>query len=99
MNKIDELYDKINKEIIKTYENKHEILLEEEKNLKDNLQNEVTKIKEKFEFFLSNLVNLIKSNEKITKGIKIMEKEKDKNMIKTLTYISKINKNKKEMNI
>ena len=37
MNKIDELYDKINKEIIKTYENKHEILLEEEKNLKDNL--------------------------------------------------------------
>ena len=35
-------------------------------------------------------------NEKINKGIKLLEKE-EKNMIKKLTYISKINKNDKEI--
>ena len=34
--------------------------------------------------------------EKINKGIKLLEKE-EKNMIKKLTYVSKINKNDKEM--
>ena len=34
--------------------------------------------------------------EKIGKGIKLLEKE-EKNMIKKLTYVSKINKNEKEM--
>ena len=53
------LKDKVNKEIIKAYKNKYKILIEEEKNLKDNLLNEVTKIKEKLEYFLSNWVKKI----------------------------------------
>ena len=97
MNEIDQTYDKVNNEIIKSYEKKHEELLKQENDLKENLQNEVTKVKEKLEIFLSELNRLIKINEKINKGIKMLEKEKEKNMIKNLSYISKINKNKKEM--
>ena len=37
----------------------------------------------------------IKISDKINKGIKNLEKE-EKNMIKILAYVSKINKNKKE---
>ena len=59
------------------------------------MENEVTKTKEKLEKYLSESYRIIKENEKILKGIKIMEKE-DKNMIKLLTYITKINKHKKE---
>jgi len=73
-------------------------LLEKENNLRENLQNEVTKVKEKLEKFLSQSDNVIKTSEKINKGIKILEKE-EKNMIKTLTYVSKINKLNKEMKI
>ena len=62
------------------------------------MQNEVTKVKEKLEKFLSQSDNVIKTSEKINKGIKILEKE-EKNMIKTLTYVSKINKLNKEMKI
>jgi len=36
--------------------------------------------------------------EKINKGIKSLEKEKEKNMIKILSYVSKINSNKNETN-
>ena len=39
----------------------------------------------------------MKNCEKILKGIKSLEKE-EKIMIKTLSYVSKINKNKREMN-
>ena len=60
------------------------------------MQNEVTKTKEKLEEYLSFSNKLIKDIERINKGIKILEKE-EKNMIKILTYISKINKNEKEM--
>ena len=69
----------------------------EEKNLKEKLQNEVTKTKEKLENLLSESNYIIKTNEKLDKGIKILEKEEDKNMVKILSYISKINKNKKEI--
>ena len=62
------------------------------------MQNEVTKVKEKLELFLSNTSNIIKITEKINKGIKSLEKE-EKSMIKTLSYISKINKTQKEMKI
>ena len=65
--------------------------------MKEKLQNEVTKIKEKLENYLSQCSKVIKTNEKIIKGIQIMEKE-NKNMIKILTYITKINKNKKDNN-
>ena len=52
------------------------------------------------EEYLSLSETLIKQHEKINKGIKkLNEKEEKKNinMIKLLTYISKINKNQKEM--
>ena len=97
---IDELYDKINKEMTESFKIKHEALVQKENDLKEKLKNEVTKTKEQLENFLSESNKVIKSSEKILKGIKNLEKEieKDKNMIKNLSYISKINLNKKEMN-
>ncbi len=96
MTEIDKLYDKINKEVSLSFEKKHEQLIKEENCLKENLQNEVTKVKEQLEYCLSESNRLIKISEKINKGIKILEKEK-KNMIKILSYVSNINKNQKEM--
>ena len=93
---IDKLYEKVEKEIIEYFKRKHEELIKEEKDIKDNLQNEVTKTKEKLEEYLSFSNKIIKNIERINKGIKLLEKE-EKNMIKKLTYISKINKNDKEM--
>ena len=81
----------------KSYEAKHEKLIKEENNLKEKLNNEVTKVKEKLENFLSESNRIIKVNERINKGIQNLEKV-EKNIIKNLTYISKINKNKKETN-
>jgi len=60
------------------------------------LQIEVTKTKEKLEEYLSFSNKIIKDIERINKGIKLLEKE-EKNMLKTLTYVTKINKNDKEM--
>ena len=93
-------FDKVKKETTKSFELKHEQLLKEEKEIIDKLQNEVTKIKSKLEEYLSLSETLIKQNEKINKGIKkLNEKENNNNinMIKLLTYVSKINKNQKEM--
>ena len=55
-------------------------------------------VKENLEIYLTESNRLIKVNEKINKGIKALEKQKEKNMIKILSYISKVNKIKKEMN-
>ena len=93
---IDKLYDDINKKIKKSFEQKHEKLIKEENDLREKLQNEVTKVKEKLEKCFSDSNTLIKTGEKINKGIKNLEKE-EKNIIKTLSYVSKINKNQKEM--
>ena len=95
---IDKLYDKVNNELIKSFELKHEKLIKQENDLREKLQNEVTKIKEKLEKFLSESNRIIKTNEKIKKGIQIIEKE-EKNILKNLSYVSKINKNKKEMRL
>jgi len=48
------------------------------------------------EEYLSFSNNIIKNIERINKGIKILEKQ-EKNMLKILTYVSKINKNEKEI--
>ena len=97
--KIDKLFEKITNEVTKSYELKYEKLKKEETNLKEKLQNEVTKVKEKLELYLRESNNIIKINEKINKGIQNIEKEKEneKSMIKTLSYVSKINKNQKKM--
>ena len=65
------------------------------------MQNEVTKVKEQLEKFLSKSNNYIKLSEKINKGIKVFEKEnkEEKNMIKILSYITRINKTQKDMKI
>ena len=64
---IDELYEKINKEVTDSFLKKHEKLYKEENDLKENLKTEVTKVKEKLENFLSESNNIIKNNEKINK--------------------------------
>ena len=96
MTEIDKLYDKVDKEVTKSYELKREILKKEEDDLKEGLRTNVTKIKEQLEIAISEVNDLLKINEKLQKGIKILEKE-EKIMIKTLSYVSKINNNKKEM--
>ena len=73
-------------------------MIKEEKDLQEELQTKVTKVKDQLENNLSKSNNLIKINEKINKGIKSLEKE-EKNILKTLSYISKISKNKKEIQI
>ena len=92
-------FDKVEKETSKFFESKHEQLLKEEKEIKDKLQTEVTKIKSKLEEYLSLSNTIIKQYVKINKGLKIIEnnEKKDLNMIKLLTYVSKLNKNQKEM--
>ena len=96
---INELYDKINKEVTESFLIKHETLIKKENEIKEKLKNEVAKNKEQLENLFSELNKVIKSSQKILKGIKTLEKEneKDKNMIKILSYVSKINSNKKEI--
>ena len=98
MKKIDELYNKVIEDLTKSYKIKHEKLTKEENDLKEKLQTEVTKIKENLECFWSSSNDQIKITEKLNKGIKKMENE-EKNLIKNLAYISKMNKNIKEMKI
>ena len=98
MIEIDKTYERVDKETTKSFELRREKLKKEENDLKEKLKTEVTKIKEQLEINLSEINNLLKSCEKIEKGIKSLEKE-EKIMAKTLSYVSKINKSKKEMRI
>ena len=96
INDINIQYEKAINDLTKSFLKKHENLLKEENDIKEKLQIEVTKIKEILENFLSQANNQIKINEKIQEGIKKIKKE-EKNIIQSLTYISKMNKNKKGM--
>ena len=91
------LYEKTIEDLTISYKQKHEKLIKEENALKEKVNNEVTKIKETLEKYLESLNKEIKINEKINKGLKNIESEK--NMIIVLSYISKINKNKKGINL
>ena len=95
MLELDKLYSVIDDEINKSFKLQKEKLEFEENSLKNKLKNEVTKSKENLENYLSNVKELSKNFGKLQKGIKLLEKE-DKNMITILSYVSKINKNKKE---
>ena len=64
--------------------------------MKEKLKTEVTKIKESLDDYLTQIEYLSKSCERIKKGVQALEKE-EKYMIKNLSYISKINKNKNEI--
>ena len=96
MIEIDNTYDKVDKEVTESYKIKRDKINKEEENLKEKLKTEVTKIKEKFEISITEINSLLKTCDKIVKGIKSLEKE-EKNMIKTLSYLSKINTNEKEI--
>ena len=92
INKINLFYNQTNEKIIKDYAKKHEDLLKEEEELKKKLEVDVTEIKNNLEKFLSKSIEYIKKDEKIDKGIKILENEKEVNIYKYFNYISKINK-------
>ena len=96
INKINKLYEKTKDEITKSYINKLEKLIKKENDLKEKLDNETTKAKERLENYLSEINNEIRMSERINKRIKKMENE-EKNMIKILSYISKINKTQIKM--
>ena len=49
---IDKLYEKVEKEITEYYKRRHEELIKKEKDIKDNLQIEVTKTKEKLDEYI-----------------------------------------------
>ena len=93
---IDKTFEKVDNETTRSYEAKREKLKKEEEDLKEKLKTEVTKIKEQLEINFSEVNSLLKTCEKIIKGIESLEKE-EKIMIKNLSYVSKINKNQKEM--
>ena len=97
--KINNLYDKTNNEVVTFYEEKQKKLKEEENKVIEKLENEVTKVKEQLENCFSKCDKIIKLNERIKKGLEKMKKDNENNMRKTLTYVSKINKNQKEANI
>ena len=97
INKINIIYDKVNNELSQFFLKDHERLIKEEAELRENLQNKVTKIKEILESFLTECNFSIKSCEKITKEIKIFENNKDKDIIKKLAYISQISILEKNM--
>ena len=94
INEINKLYDKAIEDLTNYYKRRKEELEKEELKLKEKLDNEVTKIKEKLEIFLEKSRNELQLNEKINKGIKKIENN-EKNMLKILSYITAINKNKK----
>ena len=93
---IDKQYDIVINDLSKSFKAKHEKLIKEENELKENLQLEVTKAKENLEKFWSLSNNEIIIGEKINKGIQKIKNE-EKSMMKILSYVSKINKNQKEM--
>ena len=97
INKINDLYVKINDEVTNSYKIKHENLLKEEENLKEKLKNEVTKVKEKLEIHLADSNDKIRISERINKSIKNLKMQE--NMAKILSYISKINETQEDMNI
>ena len=98
INKINNLFEKANEDLTKSFKIKHEKLNQEENEIREKLQNEVTKAKEKLEIFLSESNNEITLTERIKQGLKKLEKKENKNIYQKLSYISKMNKNDKAMN-
>jgi len=96
INKVNIIYNKTIDDLSKSYIKKHEELIKEENELKEKLENEVAKIKDQLGIYLSETNNKIKISERINKGIKKMENEQ-KNIIKTLSYISTIHKTQKNL--
>ena len=54
--KINNLFEKVNDDLTKSYQIKHEQLNKEEKEIREKLQNEVTKTKENWKYFYQNKI-------------------------------------------
>lgn len=93
--KIDGTYKNIENEIVLSFKKQHIELDEKEKNLKLELNVKVKQIREELEKNLTISSNILLSCEKTNENIKKFE-TKINNDIKTLYYISEINKNKEK---
>ena len=76
--KLDDLYEKVNEETTESYKLQREQLIKEENELKDKLKNEVTKIKEKLEIKISEFNDILRNYERIMKYVDIYQKEENK---------------------
>ena len=93
--KINNSYKKVENEIILSFKKQHLELEEKEKNLKLELNLKINQIKDELEKNLTISNNIILSCEKTNEIINKYE-EKINNDIKTLYYISEINKSKEK---
>ena len=91
--KIIKLHEKIMNDITASFIEQHEKLNQKENELKSELDLKVTNIKEELENFLIESNDVLTSCERTEKEIKYYEKKNDNKDIKTLYYITKINKN------
>ena len=98
MKEINNLYEKVNNEVTKSFILKHEKLIKEENELKEKLKNEVNKVKENLEKYLNISNNNIKLSVKINKGINLLDKNNKEmeNMIKLCLILLKLIKVKKK---
>ena len=94
---INDLFDKTMNDIKQYFIEKHEELIKDEKELIEKLQNEVTKVKEKMENTLSEINEEIRLSERINKISNKIEKD-DENLIKIISFISKIKNSITTMN-
>ena len=97
IDKINASFDTVKNEVAKSFQLKREKLDKEENDLLEKLQNEVTKVKEKLENYFTECNNLILACARINKGIKKNENNGNNNISKGLSYISEMNKIKKDM--
>ena len=96
---LEEEIEKINKsrdvtmeQIKNIYEEKHLRLNEEESKLKSELDLKVTEIKDDLEKYLTDSNDMLSCFERINKALKNYEKKNNNNDIKTLCFISEIQK-------
>ena len=81
-----------------SFKNQHEKLRQTENDLKKDLRKKVTELKENLENFLTESDEILKGNERINKVIKFYEKSEINSIIKSLSYISEIEKNNTRAN-
>ena len=96
--KINNNYDKVYNEVTQFFES-GENKKEKEEELIDKLKFEVTKIKEKFEIYLTECNNSINFAEKINKLIKTMKINQEKNIYLKLLFFTEIKDEIKKMKI
>ena len=98
--KLNNLENKLLNEMKESFKKQHDNLIKLEKELKEDLIKNVSKTKEELQNFINESTEIIKCNEKIGQYIKYYEKNKEKSnpvIIKTLSYISEIEKNNQKL--